>query len=106
MVDYLVTDVSAPPALPTDFEQYSADTTSSQIALTWTSDKAIAGFQLYRYYEFPDGSGSYELAFVPFDQGTYNSKDKLYHFEYIDKNLDPYTDYDYQIQAVRGLRAK
>ena len=107
VVSYLVTDVSAPPALPTDFEQYSEHTTSDQISLTWSYDKTIAGFQLYRYYEFPDGSGSYELAFIPFDQGTLGANglyhnDGLYHFEYLDKNLDPYTDYDYQIQAVRA----
>lgn len=102
IVNYLVKDVSAPSALPADFAQNAAGTEADKISLTWSYDRAIAGFQLYRYYEFPDGSGSYPLTFIPFDQGNYNAADKLYYFEFIDENLDAYTDYDYQIQAVRA----
>ncbi len=102
VVNYLVMDVTAPAPLPEDFDQNVKDTTDTQIALDWTYDKLIAGFQIYRYYEFPDGSGSYELAFVPMTDGTYNEEDGRYHFEYIDTNLSPYTDYQYQIQTVRS----
>ena len=101
VVNYLVRDVVAPPSLPKDFKQNVEKTTDTQIALTWTYDKMVAGFQIYRYYEFPDGSGSYELKFVPMTDGELKS-DGLYHFEYIDKNLSPYTDYQYQIQTVRA----
>ena len=102
VVNYLVKDVVTPPALPTDFAQNVGKTTDTQIALEWTYDKMVAGFQLYRYYEFPDGSGSYELKFVPMTDGIYDAGDGLYHFEFIDKNLNPYQDYDYQIQTVRA----
>ena len=102
VVSYLVKDVVAPARLPDDFKQNVEKTTDNQIALTWTYDKLVAGFQIYRYYEFPDGSGSYELKFVPMSDGVYNASDKLYHFEYIDKNLNPYQDYQYQIQTVRA----
>ena len=102
VVNYLVKDVVAPPSLPNDFKQNVAKTTDKEIALTWTYDKMVAGFQIYRYYEFPDGTGSYELKFVPMTDGIYNAVDELFQFEYIDKNLSPYTDYQYQIQTVRA----
>lgn len=102
VVSYLVADVSAPPPLPTDFEQNVEDTTQDQIALTWSYDKSVAGFQFYRYYEFPDGSGSYELAFVGMNDGVYDSKTGKWYFEYIDTGLGAYTDYSYQIQTVRS----
>ena len=101
VVDYIVSDVMAPSPLPTDLAQSSDLTTDDQIGLTWTYDRMAAGFQLYRYYEFPDGSGSYELAFVPMTAGTRNA-DGTYAFTYIDENLDPYTEYSYQIQTVRA----
>lgn len=102
IVNYLVRDVVTPPSLPKDFKQNVEKTTATQIAFTWSYDKAVAGFQIYRYYEFPDGTGSYELKFVPMTDGIYDSEDGLYHFEFIDKNLSPYTDYQYQIQTVRA----
>jgi len=102
VVNYLVMDVTSPAPLPEDFEQNVENTTDTQIALSWSYDKLIAGFQIYRYYEFPDGSGSYELAFIPITDGTYSESDERYHFEYIDENLSPYTDYQYQIQTVRS----
>lgn len=102
IVDYLVSDVVTPPSLPIDFKQNIEKTTDTEIAFNWTYDKQVAGFQIYRFYEFPDGSGSYDLSFIPMTKGTYNSTDKLYHFEYIDKELSPYTDYQYQIQTVRA----
>lgn len=104
VVDYLVRDVVAPPKLPEDFKQDIDNTNDTEIALSWSYDKSVAGFQIYRYYEFPDGTGSYELGFVPMTKGILNKDDGLYHFEYIDKNLSPYTDYKYQIQTVRSSR--
>ncbi len=101
VVDYLVTDVTAPPKLPTDFQQDMTGTTDKQIKLTWSYDGAAAGFQIYRYYVFPDGSGSYELAFVPAsDAVDVDAEDGTRYFQYIDTGLDPYTEYDYQIQVV------
>lgn len=101
IVSYLVNDVVAPPPLPEDFEQNVEKTTDRQIAFNWTYDGNVAGFQIYRYYEFPEGSGSYELRFVPMTEGVKNS-DGVYEFEFIDENLSPYTDYQYQIQTVRA----
>lgn len=102
VVDYLVTDVVEPPSLPEDFKQDVEKTTDTDVAFTWTYEKQIAGFQIYRYYEFPDGSGSYELKFIPMTKGVYDTSDGLYHFAYIDTDLSPYTDYQYQIQSVRA----
>ncbi|MGI6498759.1 MAG: InlB B-repeat-containing protein [Oscillospiraceae bacterium] len=101
VVSYVVSDVTAPPSLPTDFEQDVARTGNDKAVLTWSYDKSVAGFQLYRYYEFPEGSGSYELAFVPASEGIRGADGKLY-YSYTDENLAPYTDYRYQIQTVRA----
>lgn len=102
IVNYLVTDVVSPASLPLDFEQNVEKTSDKDIAFDWSYDKMVAGFQIYRYYEFPDGTGSYELKFVPMTDGVYNAQDGLYHFEFIDKNLSPYTEYKYQVQTVRS----
>lgn len=102
IVDYLVTDVTTPPELPKDFAQDTSRTTDTKNCLTWSYSGGAAGFQLYRYYEFPDGSGSYELGpiikssdFERYDEST-NTK----YYSYTDEGLNPYTDYDYQIQVI------
>lgn len=102
VVSYLVTDVSAPSPLPEDFEQNVEKTTDKQIALRWSYDKFVSGFQIYRYYEFPEGSGSYELPFVSMKDGVYDSTTGKWYFEFIDTGLSPYSDYSYQIQTVRS----
>ncbi len=104
VVSYLVTDVQQPASLPEDFEQNVAETTDDSVTLTWTYDKYVSGFQLYRYYEFPDGSGSYRLEYVPFSRGVKNG-DK-YEFTYTDKGLSPYTEYKYQIQTESTYNPK
>lgn len=101
VVNYLVTNIEMPPSLPEDFAQDVERTTDDTVALTWSYGKTIAGFQIYRYYQFPDGTGSYELAFVPFDEGV-RQKDGTWQFCYEDTDLSPYTEYYYQIQAVRA----
>ncbi len=101
VVNYLVTNVEMPPELPQDFSQDVENTTDDTVALSWSYDKTVAGFQIYRYYEFPDGVGSYELEFVPFKDGVLQS-DGTWKFSFEDKNLSPYTDYYYQIQTVRS----
>ena len=101
IVNYLVTDVTAPPKLPKDFQQDTVETTAEQIALNWSYSGAAAGFQIYRYYEFPDGNGSYELAFVPASDAVgadINTGTRYY--KYVDTGLDVYADYDYQIQVI------
>lgn len=70
---------------------------TTPVTLTWTYDKFVSGFQLYRYYEFPDGSGSYRLEYVPFSKGV--KKGDKYEFTYTDTSLSPYTEYKYQIQT-------
>lgn len=106
VVSYAVSDVSQPSPLPEDFGQDIANTTSDSVTLNWTYDKFVSGFQLYRYYEFPDGSGSYKLDFVPFSSGVKNEEDGTYSFSFIDKNLSPYTEYSYQIQTVNANNIK
>lgn len=105
VVTYAVTEPQAPSPLPEDFEQDVAKTTDDSVTLTWTYDKIVSGFQLYRYYNFPDGSGRKELAFVPFTDGTRHD-DGTYTFSYTDKNLSPYTEYEYQIQTRNNNKAE
>ncbi|MHB9144973.1 MAG: InlB B-repeat-containing protein [Symbiobacteriia bacterium] len=107
VVSYLVKDVTGPPSLPKDFAQDSTLTTDAAVGLTWSypSASAIAGFQIYRYYEFPDGSGSYELAFIPASEVSYTTISDgalIRHYQYVDNGLADYTDYGYQIQTVRA----
>ena len=105
VVTYAVTEPQAPSPLPEDFEQDVAKTTDDSVTLTWTYDKIVSGFQLYRYYNFPDGSGRKELAFVPFTDGERHD-DGTYTFSYTDKNLSPYTEYEYQIQTRNNNKAE
>ena len=103
VVSYLVSDVRKPPSLPSDFQQDISSTTDHSATLTWSYSQTIAGFNLYRYYEFPDGSGSHEVAYIPFSQATrYDQSTGTYYFSYTDTGLSPYTEYDYQLQALRG----
>ncbi|MDW7667883.1 MAG: S-layer homology domain-containing protein [Bacillota bacterium] len=101
VVNYIVSNVIAPPSLPEDFEQNVSQTTDNSVVLTWSYDKTVAGFQIYRYYEFPEGSGSYEIAFVSASSGV-QGEDGRYYYSFTDENLAPYTDYGYQIQTVRA----
>ena len=93
--------MSQPSSLPEDFKQNISETTSESVTLTWSYDEFVSGFQLYRYYEFPDGGGSYKLEYVPFSSGKKES-DGTYTFSYTDKGLSPYTEYKYQIQTVNA----
>lgn len=104
VVSYLVTDVQQPASLPEDFDQDVAETTDDSVTLTWSYDKYVSGFQLYRYYEFPDGSGSYRLEYVPFSKGV--KKGDRFEFSYTDKGLSPYTEYKYQIQTESTYNPK
>ncbi len=107
VVSYIVSDVFNPSPLPDDFEQDIAATTADSVTLRWSYDKLVAGFKLYRYYEFPDGSGSYEIAYVPFtDAVSYDSDTGTYYFSYVDSGLSPYTEYLYQIQTMSATDPK
>jgi len=101
VVSYLVSDITMPPTLPADFDQSVAATTDTAATLTFTYDKAVAAFWIYRYYEFPEGTGSYLIATVPFSAATgYDVATGTYSFSYTEHNLSPYTEYQYQIQTV------
>ena len=104
VVSYIVTDVQQPASLPEDFAQDVAETTPDSVTLTWSYDKYVSGFQIYRYYEFPDGNGSYRIQYVPFSAGVKNG-DK-YEFSFTDKGLSPYTEYQYQIQTESSYNPK
>jgi hypothetical protein len=107
VVSYIVSDVHSPAPLPGDFAQDITSTTSDEITLKWSYDKTVAGFKISRYYEFPDGSGSYEVAFVPFtDAISFDSTTGTYYFSYTDEGLSPYTEYLYQIQTVSATNPK
>jgi len=107
VVSYLVKDVKTPPELPKDFAQDTSRTTHNQICLTWSYSGGAAGFQIYRYYEFPDGSGSYELGPVvkASDFEYFDEETNIKYYSFIDggdgeEALYPYTEYKYQIQVI------
>lgn len=104
VVSYIVSDVQQPASLPEDFAQNVAETTPDSVTLTWSYDKYVSGFQIYRYYDFPDGNGSYRLEYVPFSAGVKNG-DK-YEFSFTDTGLSPYTEYQYQIQTESTYNPK
>ncbi|WP_283610665.1 InlB B-repeat-containing protein [Faecalispora anaeroviscerum] len=95
VVTYLVNDVASPPKLPSNFDLDVEKTTDTSVTLTWDSqDLSIAGFQIYRHYDFPDGSGDYPVgAIIPADGHTTS-------YSFTDENLAPYTQYQYRIQAI------
>lgn len=95
--------------MPEDFSQDYSATTSTSIGLTWSypAGKNVGEFVIYRYYDFPEGNGSYELDSIKasdYTSVTYDENGRpVYHYEYIDdEGLSPYTEYLYQIQAVRS----
>lgn len=95
VVDYLVTDVTSPPKLPIDFALNTAKTSDTSITLSWTcNDAAVAGYQVYRHYDFPDGSGDYAVGNI-IPGGVYGKQ-----LIFKDTNLNPYTKYEYRIQAI------
>ena len=99
VVSYALSEVTAPSPLPDDFEQDVADTTADSIKLTWSYDKVVSGFEIYRYYNFPEGSGSRKIADISFASGKRN-EDGTYEFSFEDKDgLSPYTKYEYQIKT-------
>lgn len=108
VVSYVVSDVAQPKGLPEDFEQDVAETTDKSVTLKWSYDKdyPVAGFQIYKYHEFPDGSGSQRLEYVPFSTGKLNQSEGKYEFSFTDTGLSPYTEYKYQIQTESNNRPK
>jgi hypothetical protein len=105
VVSYVVNSLSAPPRLPADFGADVEALTSDSITLTWKSDDpTVAGFQLYRHYDFPDGGGDYTLGEIisAVDYVSYDETTGEYTYVYTDENLEPYTEYQYCIQSISG----
>ncbi|MFA9422018.1 MAG: S-layer homology domain-containing protein [Sedimentibacter sp.] len=105
VISYLVKDVTSPPTLPTDFAQNYDKTTDSQVALTWSYNKTASYFSVYRYFDFPEGGGSYLVGTVSASDYTieYDSNGNAYKsYCFIDDDLSPYTEYQYQIQVERN----
>ncbi|MGN0153550.1 MAG: leucine-rich repeat protein [Lachnospiraceae bacterium] len=99
VVSYMVKDVTQPPEVPEDFEQDYANTTDKQIALRWSYDKNSSGFNIYRTYKFNGGTKVLKVGTVQVSDGTL-SEDGSYEYQFIDENLNPYTDYQYQIETI------
>jgi hypothetical protein len=116
VVDYLVTDVSSPPKIPTDFSQNTERTTADKVVLSWTcNDHSVGGYQVYRHYDFPDGSGDYPVGDIISSEDFEILRDenneivyddlgnaiKAFYFE--DTGLSPYTEYEYRIRAIGAV---
>ena len=52
--------------------------TDTEITLTWSYDKTVAGFEIYRFYEFPEGTGSSKIVTIPFSAATYDAATGIY----------------------------
>jgi len=103
VVSYVVGDVSEPPRLPTDFKQDYERSESDTNCLTWTYSGSAKDFYLYRYGDFPEGSGLQLIATIGAGDSTHyrlvNGKKEFY---FNDENLTPYTEYRYCIQVERS----
>lgn len=104
VVSYIVGDVSEPPKLPEDFQQDFDRTSSESNMLTWSYDGAFTKFYIYKYYDFPVGGGLQLVETIESSTANYTVKydenGKLYkEYYYEDKNLTPYTEYEYAIQV-------
>ena len=103
VVSYVVGDVSEPPKLPADFKQDFARTTSDTNCLTWTYSGSAKDFYLYRYGDYPEGSGLQLIATIGAGDSThYKLVGGKKEFFYEDENLTPYTEYKYCIQVERS----
>lgn len=102
VVNYLLTDIKRPPKLPADFEMDGEGTTKNTVKLTWSkSDPNAVAFQLYRHYDFPDGSGDYPVSGIIASDSSEFFNEKTGKYEFTDTgNLSPYTQYDYRIQVI------
>lgn len=108
VVSYVVGDVSQPPKLPADFKQDYARSTSDTNCLTWTYSGSASDFYLYKYGDYPEGSGLQLIATIGAGDSTHytaktDASGKTYkEFYYKDENLTPYTAYKYCIQVERS----
>ncbi len=103
VVSYVVNSVTTPPELPSDFSSDPEALTSDSITLTWKSDDpTVAGFQLYRHYEFPDGEGDFAQGDVISDYDSYDPETGEYTYSYTDTGLEAYNEYQYRIQSISG----
>ena len=104
IVNYLVTDVAAPPSLPTDFQHDGKNSTPTSNVLTWSYSGDASGFNIYRDYDFPEGGGTLLHAYV--DASAYSAQETIegkttYSYRYEDTNLGSYQNYTYRIQVLR-----
>ena len=107
IVTYLVTDVTQPPFLPTNFHQEEEFSGSNEIALQWEYTGNPAAFVLYRYFQSAGSSGFYKIdtlyagdpnvIYKNINNGD-GTVTRVY--QYIDKGLAADYEYKYQIQTV------
>ena len=71
VVSYVVGDVSEPPRLPTDFKQDYERSTEHTNCLTWTYGGSAKDFYLYRYGDYPEGSGLQLIATIGAGDSTH-----------------------------------
>lgn len=108
VVSYIVADVTQPAPLPSNLEMDVENTTDTSVTLTWdATEKSVAGYQVYRHYNFPEGSGDYPIGDIvsadQFVSTTQKDGKTVYNYSFTDENLNPYTEYEYKIQAISGI---
>lgn len=101
VVNYLVTDVTAPPTVPTDFDWDIETTTDESVDLTWTYSGNASEFVIYREYDFSGSTGMVEIArLAASDSEAYDEASNSRKYRYTVGGLSAYQEYKFQIQVV------
>lgn len=100
VVTYIVSSVTQPPLLPTDFSANEELTTDDTLVLEWDYAGAATGFNLFRRYTTTAGSDFYLIDTVSMNDFASINSDGSYHFRYADTELSDGTEYCYQIQTI------
>jgi len=101
VVNFLVTDVTTPPTVPTDFDWDTETTTDTSIDLTWSYSGNASAFAIYREYNFSGSTGMVKIAEVAAsDSEDYNEETNSRIYRYTVDGLSAYQEYKFQIQVI------
>lgn len=101
VVNFMVTDVTAPPKVPTDFDWDMEQTTDLSIDLTWSYAGNASKFAIYREYNFSGNTGMVKIAEVASSETEgYDADTNARLYRYTVNGLSAYQDYNFQIQVV------
>lgn len=101
VVNFLVTDVTAPPKVPADFDWDIETTSNTSVDLTWSYSGNASAFAIYREYSFSGSSGMVKIAEVAAsDSEYYDEATNSRGYRYTVEGLSAYQNYNFQIQVI------